>query len=152
MLVSHSAFSVASLTRFRLAFYYPILGLINLFVHVLKHPLLPSVASDTALMDVIGGHFARLEFASSGELAFPFARELSNLARLAVKKSQQERLSEKRQDSAEIGKEANIFNLDGGYFTYDQRSCLVSEQGTSFDNVFPPVRPSISHYLTCHQK
>jgi hypothetical protein len=70
-----------------LVFYFPVLGLINLFVHVLKNPLLPTVQSDIALMDMAAGHFARLEFASFGQLSFSFAREISSLARLAVRKA-----------------------------------------------------------------
>jgi hypothetical protein len=35
---------------------------------------------------MISGHFSYLEFASS-EMAFPFAREVANLARLAVAKA-----------------------------------------------------------------
>lgn len=83
-------FSTANcgLTNHRLTFYYPVVGLINLFVHVLKYPALPTTQSDIVLMDIVVGHFARLEFATSGQLAFPFVRELSRLARKAVKKAQ----------------------------------------------------------------
>ena len=70
-----------------LAFYYPVLRLINLFVHVLKHLTVSSAASDIALMEVIVGQFRRLEFASSGQMSFSFAREIAGLARTAVKKA-----------------------------------------------------------------
>ncbi|TVY54622.1 putative transcriptional regulatory protein [Lachnellula cervina] len=102
-----------------LAFYYPVLGLINLFVHVLKHPTAPSALSDITLIDVVAGHFARLEFASSGELTFSFARELSGLARLAVKKAQQKSLSESNKD-------ADAVNTASNYRSYDQQRNLIN--------------------------
>lgn len=83
-----------------MAFYYPILGLINLFVHVLKHPTSPTALSDISLLEVGAGHFARLEFASSGELSFSFGREISSLARLAVKRAQQKLLSSNSKELA----------------------------------------------------
>ncbi|KAL5314332.1 hypothetical protein ACEPPN_018758 [Leptodophora sp. 'Broadleaf-Isolate-01'] len=89
-----------------LAFYYPVLGLINLFVHVLKHPAALSSPSDIALMDVVAGHFARLEFESFGELSFSFGRDLARLARMAVSKSQQALVNNQR--------EMNVSNADGG--------------------------------------
>jgi hypothetical protein len=71
----------------RLAFYYPFVGLINLFIYILKYPTLPSALSDVALMDVITGHFGRVEFITSAELAFPFIREITSLANKMVKKA-----------------------------------------------------------------
>ncbi|TVY34894.1 putative transcriptional regulatory protein [Lachnellula occidentalis] len=110
-----------------LVFYYPVLGLINLFVHVLKHPTAPSAPSDITLMEVVAGHFARLEFASSGELSFSFARELSSLARLAVKKAQQKLLL------SGTSKDADVQNTDNNYRSYDQQQNSMNshEIGTS---------------------
>ncbi|TVY30806.1 putative transcriptional regulatory protein [Lachnellula hyalina] len=109
-----------------LVFYYPVLGLINLFVHVVKHPTAPSAPSDITLMEVVAGHFARLEFASSGELTFSFARELSRLARLAVKKAQQ------KLDS-ESSKDVDIVNTESNYRFFDQPQNLMKspENGMS---------------------
>ncbi|CZR52471.1 uncharacterized protein PAC_02348 [Phialocephala subalpina] len=110
-----------------LAFYYPVLGLINLFVHVLKHPAAPSSPSDIALMDVVAGHFARLEFASSGDFTFSLGRELSKLARMAVSKSQQAHVSNNQ-------RETNVSNVDGSYLPADQRNYCNSDQGNgSYD-------------------
>lgn len=65
----------------RLALYFPLVSIINLFIYVLKYPSLPTMQSDISLIDVAVGHFARLEFASS-ELSFPFTKEIARLARV----------------------------------------------------------------------
>lgn len=67
-------------------------GLINLFIFILKHPTLPSTQSDIALLDVATGHFGHMEDVTSSELAFPFTREAAALARQTVKK-EKERLN-----------------------------------------------------------
>lgn len=65
------------------------MGLVNLFIYILKNPLVPTVASDLSLMDVVVGHFGYLEFASSSELVFPFAREITSYARELVKRARE---------------------------------------------------------------
>ncbi len=60
-------------------------ALINLFIHILQNPDLPTVQSDLALMDIGAGHFARLEFATDSEVPITFAKEIAALARAAVK-------------------------------------------------------------------
>lgn len=72
----------------RLALFTPLVGLINLFIYVLKYPTLPTTYSDIALMDVAVGHFGRLEFAST-DLAFPFTRDVASLARIMVEKTRE---------------------------------------------------------------
>jgi hypothetical protein len=67
---------------------------------VLKYPTAPTAPSDIALLDVVSGHLARIEFASSGQLSFSVARDLSGLARVATKRAKQNMLNEnERQDS-----------------------------------------------------
>lgn len=78
-----------TLTKNRLVFFYPLLGLINVFVYVLKYLTLPSVLSDIALMDIVAGHFGYLEFYSASKLSFPFAGDLTSIARAAVKRSRE---------------------------------------------------------------
>ena len=70
------------------------IGLINLFIYVLKFPTAQSARSDIALLDVASGSFAHMEFVTAGELSFPFARDVAALARLAIQKA----------DSAEASK------------------------------------------------
>ncbi|KAF2811865.1 uncharacterized protein BDZ99DRAFT_560399 [Mytilinidion resinicola] len=72
-----------------LTFFYPLLGLINLFIYVLKFPNQPSAPADIALMDVVAGHFGFLEFASNSKIAFPFTGEITSLARATVKKARE---------------------------------------------------------------
>ncbi|KAK5051556.1 hypothetical protein LTR84_003208 [Exophiala bonariae] len=69
-----------------LVFYYPMVGLINLFLHILKQPSLASASSDVAILDIAVGHFGHLEILSSSELSYPFAREVAGLAHMTVKR------------------------------------------------------------------
>jgi hypothetical protein len=62
-------------------------GLINLFINILKFPALPSAQSDVALLDVITGHFGHMEFVTSSELRFSFAREAAAFAHATVRKA-----------------------------------------------------------------
>lgn len=59
-------------------------GLVNLFISVLKNPTSPSAQLDLALMEIVAGHFAHVEYVTSSELSFPFTREVSALARQTV--------------------------------------------------------------------
>jgi|SRR5277367_5409290 len=59
-------------------------GLVNLFISVLKNPTFPSAQSDLALMEMVAGHFAHMEYVTSSELSFPFTREVSALVRQTV--------------------------------------------------------------------
>jgi hypothetical protein len=72
----------------RLAYFTPLVGLINLFIYILKYPTLPTTYSDIALMDVAVGHFGRVEFASS-DLALPFTRDVASLARVMAEKTRE---------------------------------------------------------------
>jgi hypothetical protein len=76
----------------RLALFTPLVGLVNLFIYVLKYLTLLTTHSDIALMDVAVGHFGRLEFASS-DLSFTFIREITSLARDQVRKTREGFLS-----------------------------------------------------------
>ncbi|KEF57046.1 uncharacterized protein A1O9_07236 [Exophiala aquamarina CBS 119918] len=75
----------ASPQWYRLVFYFPMVGLINLFLYILKHPSLPSAPSDVAFLDIAVGHFGHLEVLTSSELRYPFAREVARLAYTTVK-------------------------------------------------------------------
>lgn len=63
------------------------IGLINLFMHILKFPSLPSARSDVALLDVAAGYFGHMEFITCSELNFPFARDVATVARQTVNKA-----------------------------------------------------------------
>jgi hypothetical protein len=70
-----------------LSFYFPMVGLINLFVSILKYPRSAAAQSDVALLDSAAGHFGHIEFITANEQAFPFTREVAALARAAVAKA-----------------------------------------------------------------
>lgn len=65
-------------------------GLVNLFICTLKNPTAPSAHADLALMDMVAGHFAHVEFITSSEMSFPFAREVAALARLMISRAAEE--------------------------------------------------------------
>lgn len=73
----------------RLTFYYPLAGLVNLVIYVLKTPHSTSVAADVSLMDIVVGHFGYLEYVSSSVLVFPFPREITSYTRRVVEKAKQ---------------------------------------------------------------
>ena len=118
----------------RSAFYYPMVGLINLFISLLKNPTLPSAQSDVALLDMVAGHFAHMEFVTSSELAFPFTREVAALARSTVKKAKEE------STSAIVPT-----NLENGQFDLDPTS-LVTVRSYLF--VYLRVICRLSNLLT----
>jgi len=62
-------------------------SLINLFICLLKAPTNQSSLSDLALLDMVAGHFAHMEFVTSSELSFPFTREVAALARIVVSRA-----------------------------------------------------------------
>ncbi|CAI7612375.1 unnamed protein product [Penicillium glandicola] len=68
-----------------LAFYFPLVSAINILIYVLKYPALPTASSDVALLDIATGHFSRLELASP-DVALPFVREITRLARATVER------------------------------------------------------------------
>ena len=75
----------------RLTFFFPLVGLMNLFVYVLKYPFASSVARDLFLMDVVVGHFGYLHFISASEFVFPFPREIASYAGRLVRNAAREK-------------------------------------------------------------
>jgi hypothetical protein len=69
---------------FRLLIYYPLVGFLNAFIHVVKNPTLPSTEMDLALMDMIVGHFGHLGFLSDSNMAFAFPRQIAMLTSTVV--------------------------------------------------------------------
>lgn len=60
------------------------MGLIHLFVHIMKFPSVSTVEYDLALLEDICGHFARLKYTTSFALSFPLLKELCRFAEQAV--------------------------------------------------------------------
>ncbi|KIW86369.1 hypothetical protein Z517_01765 [Fonsecaea pedrosoi CBS 271.37] len=69
-----------------LVYEWPLVALSTLFIYVLQFPRLPTVAADIQHMDTVTGHLDYVGFASA-DLDFPFAREVTTLARLAVSRA-----------------------------------------------------------------
>jgi hypothetical protein len=68
----------------RLAFYFPMAALINLFLYVLKHPSNASAKADVALLDMVVGHFGYLGVLTDNELSYPFVRDVAAIAHAVV--------------------------------------------------------------------
>jgi hypothetical protein len=71
-----------------LSFYFPLVGLINLFVSIIANPG-SATASDVALLGSAAGHFGYMEFMTQSEQAFAFASEVAALARAAVQRDRE---------------------------------------------------------------
>jgi hypothetical protein len=52
-------------------------------------------------MDIAAGHFAHMEFITSSELAFPFTREVADLARRTVKSARKRNILEMNNEKSE---------------------------------------------------
>ncbi|CEI67909.1 unnamed protein product [Fusarium venenatum] len=59
----------------------PICALFVLFDHVISDPKSPDTRSNLALLDIAGGHFSRIEFASGGSLPGSLISEFTYIAR-----------------------------------------------------------------------
>lgn len=88
--------------------YFPVFGLIHLFVTILNDQV-ETPPSDAALLDVVCGHLARLEFVSAGTMTFTFARELSRISREVVSERQAMRLE---YGLAEVNESMNLCDYD----------------------------------------
>ncbi|KAH7068618.1 fungal-specific transcription factor domain-containing protein [Paraphoma chrysanthemicola] len=74
-------------TSILVAFHGPMYALINLFIHVLRAPDLPTAQSDVTLLEIGAAHFLRLDYATASEIPCSFAKDLVSLARSTVAKS-----------------------------------------------------------------
>lgn len=70
-----------------MTFHFPLVGMINLFLYILKFPDLESVPTDIGLIDMVAGYFGYREFCTSSEISLPFVRDIANWARAAVAKA-----------------------------------------------------------------
>jgi hypothetical protein len=70
--------------HYSVAFYYPMLAIINIFIYILKYPTLASTQSDLALLDIGAGHFGQIHYLTSAYVSFKFPRDIIGLAHRAV--------------------------------------------------------------------
>lgn len=71
----------------RVAFYYPMLAIINLFIYIIKYPSLTTTTSDLAFLDIGSGHFGHIHQLTSSQVSFRFPREAVALADKAMKRA-----------------------------------------------------------------
>ena len=71
----------------------------NLFIHVLQAPGLPSVESDLLLMELGASHFIRLELITQSQISTPFAKDITRMARSVVERAKK---AEKQIANAEM--------------------------------------------------
>ncbi|KAJ0420293.1 hypothetical protein BJY00DRAFT_313232 [Aspergillus carlsbadensis] len=91
MVPSFSITLTGTASASRLVFFYPLLGLINIFIAVLRAPLDESTAANLALAEVAAGHFGYLEYLSNNHITFPYVAEIGRLARAVVKAARERR-------------------------------------------------------------
>lgn len=70
----------------RMVFQCPMLGVINLFISILKNPRAYEVQGDLSLLDAAAQHFDRLRERSDTQLSFTFAHEIAALARRTIRR------------------------------------------------------------------
>ncbi|SPO04602.1 uncharacterized protein DNG_07287 [Cephalotrichum gorgonifer] len=63
----------------------PITALFVLFDFVIQNPLQPETSMDLALLDIAGGHFSRIDYATGGSLPGSLVSEFAHIARDYVK-------------------------------------------------------------------
>ena len=68
--------------------------MINLFIHILRFPNLPSVSSDIQLMEMVAAYFGYLDFSTASYLAFPFTRDIAHWARAVYDKARLSNVAE----------------------------------------------------------
>ncbi|KAH7385829.1 fungal-specific transcription factor domain-containing protein [Pyrenochaeta sp. MPI-SDFR-AT-0127] len=80
--------SVDAVAPVWLVFYYPLLGMINTFVSILKTPTADSTSKDIGLIDMAAGYFAYVNHSTDSVLSFSFVHHIGQWARQAVSKAQ----------------------------------------------------------------
>jgi hypothetical protein len=68
----------------RLFFYYPLLGMINMFASILKTPAGPATEKDMGVIDMAAGYFAYLDYSTDAVFSFDLVKNLAQWARQVV--------------------------------------------------------------------
>ncbi|OAL22845.1 hypothetical protein AYO22_06753 [Fonsecaea multimorphosa] len=85
-----------------LILYFPIMGVLTLFINVVSNPAAPTASSDIAIMEIVTGTFGRLEFITQGRLALTRIGEFASIARAVV---EQDIASQQGGDFGDLGDE-----------------------------------------------
>ncbi|EXJ61496.1 uncharacterized protein A1O5_11812 [Cladophialophora psammophila CBS 110553] len=98
-------FAIDASTPAWLMFYFPVLAATNLFLNIVRSPTNPRAQSDVTLIEIVAGMFARLDYASGGQLNISFPREVAEHARnLAFKCREWNPDADSRQWTSELDK------------------------------------------------
>lgn len=84
----------------------PVTALFTLFDFVIHNPLQPDTWSNLALLEMVGGHFSRIEYATGGSMPGTLVSEFSHIARDYVKEAQ-------RRTGAPVGNPHALFVTPG---------------------------------------
>ncbi|KAI8937133.1 hypothetical protein NX059_006347 [Plenodomus lindquistii] len=90
--------------------FLPLVGLINLFLHVVQYPRLPSAESDLSLLDAVVGHFGYLDFLSGSELGTQTPRKIASYAREVVRRAKNE--AARNDTDFDIAPASESFDID----------------------------------------
>lgn len=62
------------------------MAVLILFINVVANPIAPTATNDIAIMEIVTGIFAHLEFITSGEIALTRIGEFARIARAVLEK------------------------------------------------------------------
>jgi hypothetical protein len=83
--------------------FYPLFGLIHLFLHLIEHSDLPTTSSDLSLLDTVIGHFGYLDFIGRSQFETHRLRQVVSYARETI-----------RRESIDTTTSAAVDPTDGG--------------------------------------
>ena len=109
----------------------------NLFIHILQAPSLPTVDSDLLLMEIGASHFIRLELITQSQISTPFAKDITRMARSVVERA---RNSEKQVVNADLP-------------TFERSDILPNDPSGMLDLTAPQVRDFADNSfdeVSCH--
>ncbi|KAH7133890.1 fungal-specific transcription factor domain-containing protein [Dactylonectria macrodidyma] len=134
IILTTRSIKVSSMVPAWLLFYYPLIGMINMFICILNSPTSESTPRDISLLEMVAGYFGYLDYSSDATISFSFTASLGTWARQAVSNAnaQQENLLASNPlpttpHEVDFG-EMNFFN-EIGDFTFDQ---MAFEEWPSF--------------------
>ncbi|CAN9432028.1 unnamed protein product [Alternaria alternata] len=76
--------SVDAVAPVWLVFYYPLLGMISMFVSILKSPAGAATEKNMAVIEMAAGYFAYLDYSTDAVFSFDLVKNLAQWARQAV--------------------------------------------------------------------
>ncbi|KAM5357363.1 hypothetical protein ACJZ2D_016339 [Fusarium nematophilum] len=84
VILTTRSIKVNSMSPAWLLFYYPLIGMINMFICILNSPTSENTQRDISLLEMVVGYFGYLDYASDGTISFSFTASLGTWARQAV--------------------------------------------------------------------